>query len=343
MKSFSKIGKLSSEIATHTKQSRFVGLDDDMKPVYDNTKALPTVELFGTVKLHGTNAGVAETEDGTLTFQSRVRVITPLSDNHGFAFFADTTAKQFKELFAFYRDKHNLSSSSLLTVFGEWAGIGMHPAVAVSKLPKSFYVFAVWVSTGGNAGYYLDMTTGAHYSNPENNMYNLWDTGMFPVYKAELDLNNPKLVQNDLIAYTDAVEEECPVAKALGVSGVGEGVVWVNRTSTFRVKIKGDKHAGRSKVRKTNIVDLQKLESVNTFVETYVTEERLNQGFNAMAELGYVNQTETTGDFIRWVIKDVLDEESDTMLTSSLEPKAVNPSVAKKAAKWYSDRLSQIG
>jgi hypothetical protein len=41
----------------------------------------------------------------------------------------------------------------------------------------------------------------------------------------EIDFNMPQLVQNQLSEITIAVEEECPVAKAFGFSGIGEGIV----------------------------------------------------------------------------------------------------------------------
>ena len=62
---------------------------DAIKQVQSTCKyhnvALPTVKFRGTVKLHGTNAAVVIAKDGTWHCQSRERIITPESDNAGFA------------------------------------------------------------------------------------------------------------------------------------------------------------------------------------------------------------------------------------------------------------------
>ena len=36
-----------------------------------------------------------------------------------------------------------LDSIHYITVFGEWAGKGVQPKVAISELPKTFYMFGV--------------------------------------------------------------------------------------------------------------------------------------------------------------------------------------------------------
>jgi hypothetical protein len=68
----------------------------------------------------------------------------------------------------------------------------------------------------------------------------------------------PQLVQNTLSELTMAVEEECPVAKAFGFSGVG--IVWsVNVNGTIhRFKVKGELHSS-SKVKTLASVDVEKL------------------------------------------------------------------------------------
>lgn len=341
IKSFSKIGKLSTAVKQVIDRYQFVGLDDGCNPVYDRGVILPSIKLFGTVKLHGTNAAIQQIPDGSLRYQSRTRYITTESDNHGFAFWASTKGNELTEIIEHYRNVFNISDDSILTIYGEWAGKGIQKNVAISEHEKSFYIFAIKESSE-EGDVYLNMSSVEHKDSPSNGIYNLWDKSKFPIYEVLLDLNNPKLIQNDLIKITDSVEEECPVAKYLGYSGIGEGVVWVNDNSEFRVKIKGDKHAGKSKVQKTNIVDLEKLSSVNDFVERFVDLERLEQGFNMMIELGYINEPKTTGTFIRWLINDIISEEFDALQVSGIEPKDVNSSISRVASKWYLDKLSNL-
>lgn len=340
MKKFSKISKLSTAVNELRQQHQFVGFSEDGTPIYDKNIKLPTVKLFGTVKLHGTNAGVQQLPDGTLKFQSRTNYITIENDNYGFAFWASTKGNELTEIFEHYRNKFNISDDSTLTIYGEWAGKGIQKNVAISEHEKSFFIFAIKESSEEDI--YLDMSSVEHKDNPVSGIYNLWDQTKFPAYAVYLDLNNPELIQNDLIKITEDIEEECPVAKYLGYSGIGEGAVWVNSTSEFRVKIKGDKHAGKSKVRKTNIVDLEKLNSLNEFVERFVDIERLEQGWRMMTELGHKNEPQTTGTFIRWLINDIISEEADTLQASGLEPKDVNSSISRVASKWYLDELDKF-
>ena len=57
-----------------------------MKKQYRDNQ-LPTITFQGTVKLHGTNAAIVSHKDGTLTIQSRGRILSAESDNAGFADF----------------------------------------------------------------------------------------------------------------------------------------------------------------------------------------------------------------------------------------------------------------
>ena len=57
--------------------TRYNGKDENGHAIYDATKRLPILTFKGTVKLHGTNAGVTLTKDGDMYAQSRENVITP--------------------------------------------------------------------------------------------------------------------------------------------------------------------------------------------------------------------------------------------------------------------------
>ena len=62
----------------------------------------PTVTFHGSVKLHGTNAAVCRPLRGTVDdifYQSRERIITPESDNAGFAMWAYGQRQMFNAMF----------------------------------------------------------------------------------------------------------------------------------------------------------------------------------------------------------------------------------------------------
>jgi len=68
----------------------FVGFDENNNPRYDVNIPSPARTFVGTVKLHGTNAGIVQWGD-EIWCQSRTNIITPLKDNCGFAFQMSTT------------------------------------------------------------------------------------------------------------------------------------------------------------------------------------------------------------------------------------------------------------
>lgn len=61
----------------------YQGSDEKGYPIYQHTENYPTLKFKGTVKLHGTNAGIVNYGD-RLEFQSRERVLSLEEDNAGF-------------------------------------------------------------------------------------------------------------------------------------------------------------------------------------------------------------------------------------------------------------------
>lgn len=123
---------------------------------------------------------------------------------------------------------------------------------------------------------------------------------------------------------------------------VGEGIVWsfhFDQNDVVRFKVKGEKHSS-SKVKTIAAVDVEKMNSIHEFVEYAVTENRLLQGVEYVFTQNYVQPDITRmGDFIRWVMGDIIKEEMQVMQESNLEPKAVGGFVSKKAAAWFKQYL----
>ena len=125
-------------------------------------------------------------------------------------------------------------------------------------------------------------------------------------------------------------------------NGIGEGVVWVAnfKDIIYRFKAKGEKHSA-TKVKKMVSVDVEKLNSIQEFVEYSVTESRFNQ---AVEKVFGENELDVKkmGDFIRWFINDISSEEMDTMLKNGLEPKDVNKYISSKAREMFFDKQKQF-
>lgn len=337
---FPSIEQFRTIVSNVLRHFNFVGLDEDGEAIYDTTKPKPTLKFKGSVKLHGTNAAVSYNEDGGLWAQSRENIITVEKDNAGFAFFVDTNKGIFQHLIAEVLIKNDLDAKqNTVTIYGEWCGGNIQKGVGISNLPKSFFIFGVKVSpivadeeeAKLKPAYWVDYD---YLRSPDNKIYNILD---YPTWEIDIDFNMPQLVQNKLSELTLAVEEECPVAKAFGFSGIGEGIVWTVELNgiVYRFKVKGEKHAGSSKVKTLANVDVEKLESVRDFIDYAVTQGRFNQGIeNTFPNEEPIN-VKKMGDLIRWVVNDIIKEESDTLAENGLEPKDVNSQISGKVREMF--------
>lgn len=100
----------------------------------------PRVRPFrGTVKLHGTNAGITRKEDGSLVYRSRTREITPEDDNAGFARHMAANEPTLLGIF------NVIEGDGDKALFGEWCGAGVQSSVGISAESKMFVVFGARV------------------------------------------------------------------------------------------------------------------------------------------------------------------------------------------------------
>ena len=342
--SYPSIEQFRNVIAGINRQFNFVGLDENGEAIYDHKKLKPTLTFKGTVKLHGTNAGVSftsgyEPDSSVYWIQSRENIITPEKDNAGFAFFVESKKHVFKK----FVDQINASSFydfryNTVTIYGEWAGGNIQKGVGICNLPKSFFIFGVKVtphtSTEEEQKTKPAFWIPSHYlKSPEDNIYNIED---FQTWEMEIDFNYPELVQNKLGELTLAVEEECPVAKAFGFSGIGEGIVWsVNYNGVVhRFKVKGELHSS-SKVKKLASVDTEKINSIKEFVDYAVTESRFNQGIEKTFPNNEPIDVKKMGELMKWIVNDIIKEEMDTMVANNIEPKDVNKYVSAKVREMF--------
>lgn len=348
---FPSIEQYRNAIHNVKHKAQFDGVDENGDPKYNKAATLPKLKYRGTVKLHGTNAGVVWTH-GTneLTFQSRERELTITSDNAGFAMHMsqgevkDTVLEMIDEYVR--RDGNDIPNK--VAIFGEWCGGNIQSSVAINGLPKMFVIFAVKFIYGTNESpdtRWLDLDLHKDVCLAENGIYCILN---FPSYEVEIDFERPEEAQNIMVEITNKVEAECPVGKAFGKEGVGEGVVWTPVTpgwysSAYWFKVKGDKHSA-SKVKVLAAVDIEVIRVLNDFVDMAVTEARLEQGLQNLVneQLKPFDMT-SMGDYIRWVFNDVMKEEADTVIANQLDVKKLGGPIANKARKWYIEKFNSKG
>jgi hypothetical protein len=336
---FPSIEQFRTVVTNINRHYNFVGLDENGDAIYDPTLAKPVLTFKGTVKLHGTNAAVCYNKDGGFWAQSRENIITVEKDNAGFAFFAQSNLGSFMALrnMVHHREKIDPSKNTI-TIYGEWCGGNIQKGVGITNLPKSFFIFGIKVTPHteteeelkANPAYWVDYSDLRH---PEVKIFNIDD---YPTYSMDIDFNMPQLVQNQLSELTIAVEEECPVAKAFGFSGIGEGIVWSTEVKgvVHRFKVKGEKHSS-SKVKTLASVDVEKLEGIQKFVEYAVTESRFKQSLENVFPNDEPIDVRKMGEVIRWVVNDITKEEMDTMVANNIEPKDVNKYVSTKVREMF--------
>lgn len=306
-----------------TNKARFAGLDENGEAIY-NHAPLPTLTFTGTVKLHGTNMSIVLTKDGDYYAQSRERVLSLTSDNAGSCMYV----MQHRDFFEPILQKYLTEGVEAVVLCGEWAGQGIQKGVGISEIPKTFFPFLL-------ATKHVDGSTKKH-SFPMG----LYVTGelhvqpidLFKTFKIDIDFNQHEMAINQMIAMVEAVENECPVAKAFGISGIGEGIVFSNGEYVF--KCKGEKHSV-SKVKTLIPVDVERLQGIQNFVEYALTEARLEQGVQSVVGLNVIPEAKDIGAFLSWINKDVIKEETDVLVANGLDMKVVGKAVSTKARTWY--------
>jgi hypothetical protein len=307
-----------------------------VKQVRENSKyhgvANPTLTFTGTVKLHGTNHAVCQNWVGEIYTQSRERITTPENDNHGSSAWTHDNRGIFRWVFDNVREVLDVGDDDVIQIFGEWCGGNVQKGVGLQHLPKQFIVFGIRVSKDSESQVFLD--EWCVRSACKDLLTTIYD---FPMWKLQIDFNYPELAQQQLVGITNLVEQDCPVARKLlgpDFAGelIGEGVVWSTefRGSTIRFKVKGEKHSS-SKVKTLAPVDVERMNSIQEFVDSVITPSRLNQGLENVPSRDVSN----TGAFIKWVVADVIKEESDTMEASGFTTKEVTSKLANAARIWF--------
>tara|TARA_R110000851_G_scaffold187318_1_gene337130 strand:+ start:37981 stop:38958 length:978 start_codon:yes stop_codon:yes gene_type:complete len=263
-----------------------------------------TISLEGTTKIHGTNAGVTVDLVRNCSFQSRNRILSVDDDNFGFASFASGNQDFFKRM----ADRVDYKDFDNVTFFGEWCGGNIQKNIGISGMEKAFVVFSVVLSKNDDEQKeFIDIEFVK--SCFDIRVFNVRDFGVFCV---DLVMNNT----DSLMAVeqlTSDLEKNCPVALQLNPSGnmIGEGIVWSSQDGRVRFKQKGEKHAIAGSSPKVKIeapITGEAEIAVNCFLDQAVSLDRLKQSADYLLEMGFDFTTKNTGNYIKWMNKDVLKE-----------------------------------
>ena len=216
-------------------------------------------------------------------------------------------------------------------------------------------IFGIRVSPGSDSSawetkeFYADIFDNTFIK--ELNSSGIYHKYQFTHWYVYVDFNAPEVAQNQLVELCNRVEKGCPVARFFKQDAdantlVGEGIVCTplqTESIGFDVrqhffKVKGEKHSS-SKVKTTASVDVEKVASVDAFVEYALTTNRLEQGFSKLEEMGLPRDVTSTGKYIGWCVQDTIKEELDTLAESGLTPKDVTGKLSTKARQYFLENL----
>jgi len=298
---------------------------------------------FGTkIKLHGTNAGI-RIKDGDYQAQSRGRDINVGSDNYGFANWVDLNWTAFAELIV-----DSKTTPETFIVFGEWAGEGIQQSVAVSKIPKAFYIFAICVmKAGGSKRYIVEPREIAELIPDAAGMDNLhilpwFSKGQIVFEGKDADLGVDALTLNKAVAEIDEVD---PYMRDVhNVEGVGEGLVGYNlddlEESGWWFKVKGSKHTVNDEAKIAKVTKRAGQE-YHDLAAAFLTEGRFQQAMTD-SEHPLVFEKQWTGKFLSWVMQDIMKESVDERAELEIEWRLWAGILSKGAREWFLAKCEEV-
>lgn len=277
------------------------------------------------IKLHGTNAAIQHTKEGEILYQSRTRLLTVDDDNQGFALWASSYEHVW------------LSIPRGTTVYGEWCGPKLSNKVALAKIPhRIFAIFAI-KQEDEIITYPLIIKQTLPEDLPS-------DVYILPLMdEIHINFNNEDLLIREISRLEDivnAVEEEDPwVKETFGISGIGEGIVCYPvffPDPRLFFKVKGTKHKV-IKTRKLIPLDPEMVQSVDDFVEMFVTPERVNQ---AISEANPDLEMSKIGEYVKWILADITKESKSQRTCLDVPDSVLNKALSKKAVTLFLQKIS---
>lgn len=283
-------------------------------------KYLPDLLNFtGTVKLHGTNAGINYIKGigSNISIQSRNRILSEEYDNLGCFNFLNTRIDNIINLC------NNMHGTSILIV-GEFCGKGIQTGVGISKLDVFFVIFDICIDDK-----WQSIDKFSNIFDIANRIYNITQ---FEKFKFSIDrnlLDNEEYINiknEELQNIAETIGKQCPVSKYFNVIGEGEGIVWkyVDAPGNYNLwfKSKCEKHSLRS----PKVIKNIKIND-DDIVLNFVTNARLLQGIDYLREFNLLIDKTSLGVFIKWIVDDIIKEESID--------KKYNKYISNKSREWF--------
>jgi hypothetical protein len=308
---------------------------------------IPPIPIIGTVKLHGAHADILIHHDNTIALQSRnVTNISVNTDNYGFAGsmsqkstailkLRDAYLTRWREL----NPKEQLDESIPVTIAGEWIGTGVQKNVAISLLSRRFVIISVKI----NNVWVLD----SDYSTieaPKSDIYNISRGGL---YTSTLYPDDQQRTIAALEPLAEKIAARCPFAESFGVVGAGEGLVWKlvpyisDADMWFKTKGGTFKPNFTPAPKKPADDVKEQREQAAELAKGWCSEQRLEQGWDYLKEVGKERNMKGLGDYLKWVQNDVLVEERGYVKEHKVDEQMLRMEIMKVAKRWYVTRYER--
>jgi hypothetical protein len=310
--------------------------------------SLESIAIIGTVKLHGTHADIviAPSPASTITLQSRNTAnLSPTADNFGFAATMATKREailrlrdQFLARWSSLNPDAELDTSIPVTIAGEWIGPGIQKDVAIAQLSRRFVIISAKVN-----GSWVRDSDYADIEAPDDEIYNISRGGS---YHCTMYPSNIQKTTSELEALAEKIAARCPFAASFGVVGPGEGIVWkldsYTSDSSLWFKTKGGKFkptfAPPPKALSANMEEKRKV--AVAAAQTWCGEQRLEQGWDYLREMGTTRDMKGIGQFLKWVQTDILVEEKAYIKEHDMDDGLLRQTIIGIAKPWYLAKLT---
>ena len=294
-------------------------------------KLPPTIDIEGTVKLHGMHADIVYTLNETsvdqavlskpILFQSRNRICEPEENQQGWprdvAQFPDALVYLKKRILARFEERNPdkiVDRAFPMIIAGEWIGRKVQKGVGVSQLTNRFVILSIQIN-------------GAWQKDEDYSDIEAEKAGIYSIFRArqtKLQFDTSNIAEQTAVLFemqrlADEVENACPFAAAFGIKNSrGEGIVWKPGTpearadAKFWLKTKGTIWGKENRIDPARITaDRAKNLTIGDAVSQWVTPRRIEQGFEYLNEMKIdPNKQSSIREFIRWIVSDVMLEEA---------------------------------
>jgi len=353
------IGKFSAVVKNLCYQVDYDGKDEEGNAKY-SYKERPVLKAIATEKIHGTNMAVCYNADSGFYVQSRKNIITPLQDNNGCAFVAESKKDVWMHIINALAVEYNVNlDTHILTIYSEWCGGNIQRNSCVSGLDKRAIMFqyfkvsplvqdeenpeaAIWLETRTTQGSMGKVWEG----NADENIFNVMD---FEYHVIEVDFNKPEVAQNSMIKLLKQNELNSPTAKAFGIDkNILEGYVYTTMFEGQRYvwKVKGEEHSKSSgKVKTLKVIDEKEEQLKSHVAQKVVPGWRLMQMYQEIINSTYngdekLLSMKDIGIMLKLVNQDIVKEELDVLTESGFEFKHISSYTSKIIKAWFIDKIN---